>query len=149
MTKRFDYNSVGYKAMLGVNQYIQDCGLDHGLLELIRLRVSQINGCAFCINMHVPLAKQGGISDDKIHLVAVWKEAGSVFSEQERAAIAWAEAVTWLRDADVPDAAYQSVKQHFTDQELSDLTFAVVEINAWNRLMVASRTPPAIKQDAS
>ncbi|MCB5186475.1 carboxymuconolactone decarboxylase family protein [Methylobacillus caricis] len=145
MTKRFDYDQDGYKAMFGVHQYVQGCGLDHGLLELIRLRVSQINGCAFCINMHVPLAQKGGITDNKIHLVAAWKEAG-VFSERERAALAWAEAVTLLRDAEVPDPVYTLVQDQFSKKELADLTLAVVEINAWNRLMVASRIPPELKQ---
>ncbi len=144
MSKRFNYQTTGYKAMYGLHQYVQGCGLDHGLLELLRLRISQINGCAYCINMHVPLAQQNGISDLKIHLVAAWKEA-NVFSERELAALAWAEAVTTLKDAEVSEAVYRQAQAQFSEHELSDLTLAVAEINAWNRLMVASRTPPEFK----
>lgn len=145
MNKRFDYEQHGYKAMFGLHQYVQGCGLDHGLLELVRLRISQINGCAFCINMHVPLARHSGISEQKIHLVAAWKEA-NVFSEQEQAALAWGEAVTLLRDAEVPDTVYQSARAQFNGEELSNLTLAIAEINSWNRLMIASSTPPDIKE---
>jgi AhpD family alkylhydroperoxidase len=144
MTKRFSYQTTGYQAMYGLHQYVQNCGLDHGLLELIRLRISQINGCAYCINMHAPLAQQNGVSMVKVHLVAAWKEA-NVFTERELAALAWAEAVTVLKDAEVPEAVYRLAQAQFSENELSDLTLAIAEMNAWNRLMIASRTPPEIE----
>lgn len=146
MKQRFDITTVaaaGYKAMLGVHGYVQKSGLELGLLELVKMRASQMNGCAFCLAMHAPLARQHGVSEDQLTLLAAWREA-PVFSAKEKAALAWAESLTLLRDGDVPDAIYEQVCEHFTVAEIADLSFAVAEINAWNRLMVASRTPPAV-----
>lgn len=146
MEQRFDVSTLipeGYKAMFGVHTFVQGCGLDLGLLELVRLRISQINGCAFCVAMHVPLARKHGLSDDQINLVATWKEA-PIFSARERAALVWAEAVTVLTTQEVPDAAYAQVQAQFSNEEIAKLTLCISEINAWNRLMVASRTPPAL-----
>jgi AhpD family alkylhydroperoxidase len=146
MEQRFDIGKLipeGYKAMFGVHSYVQGCGLDTALLELVRLRISQINGCAFCVAMHVPLARKHGLSEDQINLTATWKEA-PVFDARQRAALAWAEAVTALTAQEVPDAIYEQAKAHFDGQEIANLTMCVVEINGWNRLMVASRTPPVL-----
>jgi len=146
MEQRFDVSKLipeGYKAMFGLHTFVQSCGLDLGLLELVRLRISQINGCAFCVAMHVPLARKHGLSDDQINLVATWKEA-PIFSPRERAALVWAEAVTVLTSQEVPDAAYAQVQAQFSNEEIAKLTLCISEINAWNRLMVASRTPPAL-----
>ncbi|HJU70805.1 MAG TPA: carboxymuconolactone decarboxylase family protein [Paucimonas sp.] len=146
MEQRFDIGKLipdGYKAMFGVHTYVQNAGLDLGLLELVRLRVSQINGCAFCVAMHVPLARKYGLSENQIHLTTTWKEA-TVFDARERAALAWAEAVTALSGQEVPDAVYDQVKKHFSPQEIANLTLCIAEINSWNRLMVASRTPPLL-----
>jgi AhpD family alkylhydroperoxidase len=146
MEQRFDITKLipdGYKAMFGVHTYVQSTGLDLGLLELVRLRISQINGCAFCVAMHVPLARKYGLSENQIHLAATWKEA-TVFDVRQRAALAWAEAVTALSGQEVSDAIYDQVKAHFTPQEIANLTICIVEINSWNRLMVASRTPPLL-----
>jgi len=146
MEQRFDIGKLipdGYKAMFGVHTYVQGCGLELGLLELVRLRVSQINGCAFCVAMHVPLGRKYGLSENQLQLVATWKEA-PVYSARERAALAWAEAVTSLRDQEVPDAVYAQVEASFTAQEIANLTLSIAEINSWNRLMVASRTPPML-----
>lgn len=146
MEQRFDIGKLtpdGYKAMFGVHTYVQGAGLDLGLLELVRLRVSQINGCAFCVAMHVPLARKYGLSENQINLAATWKEA-PVFDPRQRAALAWAEAVTALSGQEVPDAIYEEVKAHFSPVEIANLTLCVVEINGWNRLMVASRTPPLL-----
>lgn len=146
MEQRFDFTAVaaeGYKAMLGVHSYVQKSGLDLGLLELVKIRVSQINGCAFCLAMHVPLARRHGVSDDQLNLLVAWREA-PVFSERERAALAWTESVTTLVGGDVPDAVYAQASAQFTVREIADLSFAVAEINAWNRLMVCSRTPPQL-----
>jgi AhpD family alkylhydroperoxidase len=144
MEQRFDLTTLtpeGYKAMLGVHAYVQKSGLDLGLLELVKMRVSQINGCAFCLAMHVPLARRHGVGDNQLHLLAAWRET-PLFSAAQRAALAWAEAVTALVGGEVPEAVYNEASQHFSPREIADLSFAVAEINAWNRLMVASRTPP-------
>lgn len=144
MKQRFDLTTVasaGYKAMLGVHTYVQNSGLDLGLLELVKIRVSQINGCAFCLAMHVPLARKHGVSDDQLDLLAAWREA-PIFSFRERAALAWAEGMTHLIHGDVPDDVYAQACAQFSTKEIADLSFAVAEINAWNRLMVCSRTPP-------
>ena len=146
MEQRFDVNKLipeGYQAMLGVHTYVQGCGLDLGLLELVRLRVSQINGCAFCVAMHVPLARKHGLNEHQINLTATWKEA-PVFSERERAALAWAEAVTVIVAQDVSDAVYAQVEAQFSAEEIAKLTMCIGEINTWNRLMLASRTPPVL-----
>ena len=146
MKQRFDLTVVaaaGYKAMLGVHGYVQNSGLNLDLLELIKVRVSQINRCAFCLAMHVPLARQNGISQDQLDLLVAWREA-PVFNDRERAALPWAESVTYLIDGDVPDHIYQQACDQFSTREIADLSFAVAEINAWNRLMVCSRTPPQL-----
>ena len=147
MHQRLDLTKVspeGYKAMLGVHSYVQNSGLSLGLLELVKMRVSQLNGCAFCIAMHVPLARQHGITDTQLHLLAAWREA-PVYSPKERAALAWAEALTHLTGGDVPDDVYTELRQHFSDKETGDLSFAIAEINAWNRLMICTRTPPQVE----
>jgi AhpD family alkylhydroperoxidase len=149
MKQRFDLTEVaaaGYKALLGVHGYVQKSGLDLGLLELVKVRASQINGCAFCLAMHVPLARQHGVSEDQLNLLVAWREA-PVFSARERAALAWAESMTNLKDGDVPDSVYEPLSQQFSIKEIADLSFAVAEINAWNRLMVCSRTSPVLAAD--
>lgn len=146
MEQRFDVSKLfpeGYKAMFGVHTTVQGCGLDLGLLELVRLRISQINGCAFCVAMHIPLARKYGLSENQINLVATWKES-PVFNARERAALAWAEAVTVLTSQEVPDAVYAPLKAAFSEVEIAQLTLCIGEINTWNRLMVASRTPPVL-----
>ncbi len=146
MAQRLDLTRVspdGYKAMLGVHSYVQNSGLPLGLLELVKIRVSQINGCAFCIAMHVPLARKHGVGEDQMHLLAAWREA-PIYSPKERAALAWAEALTHLTGGDVSDDVYAGMCQHFSEKEVADLSFAVAEINAWNRLMICSRTPPQL-----
>ncbi len=150
MKQRFDFTVVaaeGYKAMLGVHSYVQKSGLDLGLLELVKIRVSQINGCAFCLAMHIPLARKHGVSDEQLNLLVAWREA-PVFNPQERAALAWAESMTYLAGGDVPDPIYEQACAQFSIKEIADLSLAVAEINAWNRLMVCSRTPPQVATDA-
>jgi AhpD family alkylhydroperoxidase len=146
MDQRLDLTKVspdGYKAMLGVHSYVQNSGLSLGLLELVKMRVSQINGCAFCIAMHVPLALKNGISDDQLRLLAAWREA-PIYSPKERAALAWSEALTRLTEGGVSDAVYTEIRLHFSEKEVADLSFAIAEINAWNRLMICTRTPPQL-----
>jgi AhpD family alkylhydroperoxidase len=146
MDQRLDLTKVspdGYKAMLGLHSYVQNSGLSLGLRELVNMRVSQINGCAFCLAMHVPLARKHGVSEDQLHLLAAWREA-PIYSSKERAALAWAEALTRLSGGDVSDDVYAEMRQHFSEKEVADLSFAVAEINAWNRLMICTRTPPQL-----
>ncbi len=146
MKQRFDASKLipeGYKAMYGVHINVQNSGLDLGLLELVRLRVSQINGCAYCVAMHVPLGRKHGMTENQINLTAAWKDA-PVFSARERAALTWAEAVTKLADQEVSDAAYAEVSAQFSEQEIAQLTLCICEINTWNRLSIASRTPPVL-----
>ena len=146
MQQRFDLTQVaaaGYRAMLGVHAYVQKSGLDLGLLELVKLRASQMNGCAFCLAMHAPLARQNGVTEDQLTLLVAWREA-PVFSPRERAALAWTESITHLAGGEVPDPVYEQLCTHFSISEIADLSLAIAEINAWNRLMACSRTPPQL-----
>jgi AhpD family alkylhydroperoxidase len=129
-----------YKAMLGLENYVNECGLELTLLDLVRLRASQINGCAFCIDMHWKDLRARGEEEQRLYMLNAWRES-SLYSERERAALAWAEAVTLVAEEHVPDAIYEETRRHFSDKELADLTLAVVTINGWNRLSIAFRTP--------
>lgn len=129
----------GYQAMAGLEKYIRSCGLEHSLLELVKLRASQINGCAFCLDMHSKDARAAGETEQRIYLLNAWREA-PCYSERERAALAWTEAVTLVSETQIPDEVYQQVREHFTERELVDLTFAIVTINGWNRLAVGFRS---------
>ena len=144
MKARFDLRTAspeGFAAMMKLNAHVGACSLAAQLLELVKVRVSQINGCAFCIDMHVTAARKLGLKDERMHLLAAWREA-PVFTAVERAALEWAEALTCLPDGTVSDAAYERASAQFTTAQIADLSLAVAEINAWNRLMMAARTPP-------
>ena len=131
-----------YDAVLALGQVAEKAGFDKHLLKLIKIRASQINGCAFCLQYHLLHGEQLGLSVDKMNLVAVWREA-PIFSARERAALAWTEALTFVPDG-VSDAVYEEARQEFSEQELIYLTSAVASINAWNRFGAAYRwTPPA------
>ncbi|HXP29485.1 MAG TPA: carboxymuconolactone decarboxylase family protein [Stellaceae bacterium] len=146
MEPRLDVKKVSpaaFAPMAAFGKYLRECGLDERLQELVKIRASQINGCAFCLAMHVRDAKKLGESDDRLHLLSVWPEA-PIYSERERAALAWTEAVTLVADGNVPDEVYDETRRHFSEKELVDLTFAIVAINAWNRINVAFRTPPQL-----
>jgi len=141
---RIDFYKVSpeaIKAMMGLEGFINKCGLDKALLDLIKLRVSQINGCVFCVDMHCADALKGGESQRRLNAVAVWHEA-PFFTERERAALAWAEAVTLISETHVPDEVYQEMLKHFGEKELVDLTVAIVTINGWNRMAVSFRKLP-------
>ena len=144
MQPRLDPNQiapVGYAAMRKVQAYVDECGLEPRLLELVKIRASQINGCAFCLNMHARAARKLGESEERIYLLNAWRESPG-YDRRERAALAWTEAVTVLHDGHVPDAVYAAVREQFAEKELVDLTFAVMTINAWNRLAIATRMMP-------
>ncbi len=150
MHTRIDYKTVapdGYRAMSTLEVYARRSGLEAPLLELVKLRASQINGCAFCLDMHTKDARAHGESEQRLYTLAAWHET-PFFTERERAALAWTEAVTRVADTHVPDDAYEAVRKHFTDKELVDLTFAIVAINGWNRLAIAFRTVPGSYQPA-
>lgn len=132
-----------YKAMAGLQAYVNGCGLEPSLMELVKIRASQINGCAFCLAMHVRDARKLGESDERMHLLNAWHEA-PVFTPRERAAIAWTEAVTLVTEGHVPDAVYEEARHHFTEKEMVDLTCAIVAINGWNRMSVAFRRLPEL-----
>ena len=129
------------QAMFGLSGYEARCGLEPSLLELVKIRASQINGCANCLDMHTKDARARGESEQRLYLLAAWRES-PFYSERERAALAWTEAVTLVAESRVPDAVYEEVRRQFSDDELLALTMAVVTINAWNRLNVALRTVP-------
>jgi AhpD family alkylhydroperoxidase len=132
-----------YKAMLAFSGYIATTGLPAGLVELVEIRASQLNGCAFCLQMHTKAARERGESEDKITLLPAWREA-PVYSARERAALAWTEAVTLVAEGHVPDAVYEAARREFSAEELVELTMVVTIINGWNRLMVAFRVPPRL-----
>ena len=143
MTQRLDYKQAspkGFAAMLGLEQHARSSGLDHALLELVKTRVSQINGCAFCLDMHSKDARARGETEQRLYLLPAWRDA-PCYSERERAALAWTEAVTGIATThDVPDDIYAEARKHFDEKALVDLTLAVIAINGWNRLNVAFRT---------
>lgn len=144
MEPRFNAASVApgaYKAMYGLETYLASCGLEVNLLHLLKLRASQINGCAFCIDMHWKDLRAAGESEQRLYGLDAWREA-PYYTARERAALEWTEAVTRITKGHVPDAVYEAVRPHFNDKEVADLTMAVATINAWNRLAIASRTPP-------
>ncbi len=142
MSARIQYPKAApgaYQAMLGLEKYIHPCGLEASLLELIKMRASQINGCAFCLDMHSKDARAAGESEQRLYVLDAWRET-SFYSDRERAALLWTEALTLIADNHVPDDVYDEVRRHFTEQELVDLSLAVVAINGWNRLAIAFRS---------
>ena len=146
MSKRIEYARVapeGFKAFGGVYAYLQKSGLPKELINLVYLRVSQINGCAYCIDMHSRDLLKSGLAVDKLVLVPVWRNAGEIFSPRERVALAWAETVTRVAETGVPDADYEAAAAEFSDKELADLTYAIGLMNAFNRFGIAFRSPPA------
>jgi AhpD family alkylhydroperoxidase len=140
--QRFDYvktASGAYHALLGLEKYLRESGLEESLLHLIKLRASQINGCAYCIDMHWKDAKAIGEPDQKLYELNAWQEC-PFYTDRERAALAWTEAVTQVAESRVPDELYEKVRQHFSEKEIADLTVAIATINAWNRLAISART---------
>lgn len=141
MKERIDYKKTApdaYKAMLAIETYVRSSGLEHSLLELVKTRVSQINGCAHCLDMHTKEARGAGETEQRLFVLSAWREA-PFYTERERAALAWAEAVTQLSTNDVSDELYAEVRRHFEEKALVDLTLAIVTINGWNRLAVPFR----------
>lgn len=145
MTRRFDYSAAapeGMKALAGVYGYVARCGLAKTLIELAYLRASQINGCAYCIGLHSRALLDEGVAVEKLFLVPAWREAESLFSPRERAALAWTEAVTKPGETNVTDAVFEEARQQFDEKELTDLSIAIGLMNIYNRLAISSRKPP-------
>ena len=155
MSQRLDYNQIapaGVRALGGVYGYIMQCGLPAVLVDLVYLRVSQINNCAYCLDMHTRDLIKKGEKIEKLALVQASAEAGNVFDERERAALAWAETVTRVAQTAVPDEAYQAARAVFNEKELIDLTIAIGLMNAYNRVAISFRNTPQAaveKQDRS
>jgi AhpD family alkylhydroperoxidase len=148
MTPRIDYQkSAGISAMAGLERYVRQCGLERSLLELIKLRASQINGCAYCVDMHTKDARARGESEQRLYAVSVWREA-PFFTERERIALEWTESLTLISERGIPDALYEKARTHFNEKELVDLTFAVITINGWNRLAIGFRSEVGSYQPA-
>jgi AhpD family alkylhydroperoxidase len=148
MKARLDFRKAspnGDKAMTGLHLFVRNCGLDHSLLELVKLRASQINGCAHCIDMHTKELRADGESEQKLYLLNAWRES-PLYTDRERAALAWTEAVTLLATSQVPDDVYEQARENFSEEELVNLTYALVAINGANRLNVAFRTVPGTYQ---
>jgi AhpD family alkylhydroperoxidase len=143
MEQRLDYPKLApeaARAMYSLEAYLAGCGLEHTLRELVKIRASQINGCAFCIDMHTKDARAAGETEQRIYALDAWRET-PFFTERERAALEWTEAVTRIGGG-VPDDLYAEARQQFSEKELVDLTWAVAAINAWNRLAISSRSVP-------
>ena len=145
MTRRLDYNQIapaGVKAIGGVYGYVMQSGLSSVLVDLAYLRISQINNCAYCLDLHPRDLIKRGEKIEKIALVQAWAEAGNVFDERERAALAWAETVTRVAQTAVPDEAYEAARAVFSEREIVDLTIGVGLMNAYNRMAISFRTTP-------
>ena len=157
MQRRASYQKAApevVQSMIALSTAVQKSGLPRELIDLVDYRVSQINGCAFCLDMHSKDLRARGATEQRIYMVSAWREATHLYSGRERAALAWAEAVTRLANQEVPDEVYDQARGEFSEAELAQLTLAVVVINGWNRLNIAFRTPAgnyksAIRQSAA
>ncbi len=150
MQARFNYAKTApgvYQAMEGLEKYLEQCGLEKSLMFLVQLRASQVNGCAYCLDMHWKDLRASGENEQRLYSLDAWREC-PYYSDRERAALAWTEAVTLIAQGHAPDVVYEQARPHFSDKELSDLTLAVASINAWNRLSIAARIVPGGYQPA-
>ncbi len=141
MKQRINFTNVSqdaYRAMLALEQYIHSSGLEEGLIHLLKMRASQINGCAYCIDMHSKDARALGETEQRLYGLDAWREA-PYYTERERAALAWIEALTLVREGHVPDSVYEEARRVFSEKELVDLAMVAVAINGWNRLVIAFR----------
>jgi len=151
MDERINYGKVapeGIRALSGLEAYVRSSGFEPGLLDLVKTRASQLNGCAYCIDMHTKDARANGETEQRLYGLSAWRET-PFCTDRERAALAWTEAVTLVSDGPVPDALYQEARRHFSEKELVDLTLALIAINAWNRLSISFRTVPGTYRSAA
>ncbi len=143
METRFDYSKVSpgaLQAMFRLHKYVEESGLEHSLLELVKTRVSQINGCAFCIDMHTKDARALGETEQRLYALNAWRET-PFFTDRERAALAWAETVTLISETHASDEEFAAVRKYFNEEEVVQLTMAIITINGWNRLAISFRSP--------
>jgi AhpD family alkylhydroperoxidase len=150
MERRFDFSKASpaaMKAMRGLGTAIADTSLEHPLLELVKMRASQINGCAFCLDMHSKDARAAGESEQRLYLLDAWRET-DFYSPRERAALAWTEALTLISETHAPDEVYEDLRARFSEREIADLTLAIVAINGWNRIAIGLRAPAGLYQPA-
>ncbi|WP_141589229.1 MULTISPECIES: carboxymuconolactone decarboxylase family protein [unclassified Myxococcus] len=148
MEQRLDFlqkSSNAYQAMLGLERFVRNCGLEHPLLDLVKTRASQLNGCAYCIDMHTKDARVAGETEQRLYALSAWRET-PFYTERERAALEWTEALTLISQSDVTDELYDRVRQHFSEEELVSLTMAVITINGWNRIAIPFRSVPGSYQ---
>jgi AhpD family alkylhydroperoxidase len=144
MQPRFDYRKAApevMKAMQDIEKYLAGCGLEHGLIHLLKMRASQINGCAYCIDMHSIDARALGETEQRLYALDAWRET-PFFTDCERAALAWIEAITLVSETHVPDEVFEEVKRFFSEKEIMDLTLVATAINMWNRLAISTRAQP-------
>ncbi|HTI95554.1 MAG TPA: carboxymuconolactone decarboxylase family protein [Rudaea sp.] len=144
MNQRINYGAAspdGFKAMRQLQAHVDACGLEHKLLELVKMRASQINGCAYCLDMHSKDARAAGETEQRLYLLDAWRES-PFYSGRERAALAWTEALTRIAGNEVSDTLYGEARQHFSEKELVDLSLAIIAINGWNRLAIPFRSEP-------
>ena len=143
MTRLDPYKAApaAIKPLMALEAYIKECGLEHSLIHLVKVRASQINGCGFCLDMHVKEAKIAGETELRLYHVAIWRES-TLFAPRERAALAWTEALTKLPEGGVPDELYERVRGQLSEKEVSDLTFSIMAINAWNRISIGFKNVP-------
>jgi AhpD family alkylhydroperoxidase len=140
-SQRFDMGPDAYEAMRALQRFVDQSSLPRPLLELVRMRSSQLNGCAYCLDMHSKDAIAVGVPAEKLYVLEAWREA-PFYDARERAALEWAEAVTLVADGHVPDDVFDAVRPHFTEREMTELTMAIVTINAWNRIAISTRMEP-------
>ncbi|HUH73527.1 MAG TPA: carboxymuconolactone decarboxylase family protein [Chitinophagales bacterium] len=148
MQERLNYMKIApdaIKGMLEMEKYVHQSGLERSLYELVKIRASQINGCAYCLDMHTKDARKLGETEQRIYTLSTWRET-PFFSERERAALAWTEALTLISENDVPDALYNATREYFNEKEMMDLTISIIAINSWNRLAISFRTTPGTYQ---
>jgi AhpD family alkylhydroperoxidase len=147
MQPRFNFGKASpesYKAVAALDEHVQKCGLEARYIHLIKLRASQINGCAYCVDMHVKEARHDGMSEQWINLMCVWRES-PVYDEKERALLGWVDAVTKIAETGAPDSDYQALKAHFSEEEMTKITVAIGAINVWNRLAISFRVPHPVE----
>jgi AhpD family alkylhydroperoxidase len=148
MEPRLNYGEAApgaTRAMSALESYVRESGLERSLLELVKIRSSQINGCAYCLDMHTKDARANGETEQRIYTLSAWRET-PFFSDRERAALLWAETLTTLSQNDVSDEVFEAVHAHFSDEEMVNLTMAIIAINGWNRLAVPFRSVPGTYQ---
>jgi len=151
MTPRIDTTKVApeaYRAMAQLQGYVDHSGFDKKIMHLVKVRASQINGCAFCIDMHTKEARAAGETEQRLYALNAWRET-PFYSDKERAALGWAESLTLIAKTHAPDDVYEEAKRHFTEKELVDLTLGIVAINGWNRLVIGFRVEPGTYQVAA